>query len=510
MATSNKDRQTLRVSLWGTTIGALQWNPRTETSLFWFSPDYFAQNYDIAPITHPKATQSPAIAIPGIKEPKIYQGLPCFLADSLPDRWGNAVFDQWFKDEGLHEKDKTPLTKLSFIGMRAMGALEFYPILDSGFYDNEKVHIDRLYQQAKLIENQLAGKSIPAGEPLTRRALTAIGTSAGGRQMKAIISIGPDGTIYSGQTSAKAEFEHCIIKFNTPEHALSETEMTYFQMARQCGITIMDSRLIEVEGTKHFLTRRFDRKDGQKRFMQTLAAVDPGAHNYEDLFRTCRELEIPKPEIDELFRRAVFNVMTNNTDDHEKNFSFLMTQEGEWHLAPAYDLTFIIATNGIEAEKRHCMSIGGKYDGITAEDLIRLARDNSVKNPEDVIDSVLKGMENFEELAEKNGVDSFHIELIAKRLEELRPDGKKLTKATTEPFSFTTNDGYTVSDIRFERTEKGNIHLLATINGKEAKFVFTPKKKAYKDILDAGFNRMSEEKKRELAEEYLLDIIRKW
>ena len=81
-----------------------------------------------------------------------------------------------------------------------MGALEFYPVLDSGFYDDEQVRIDRLYEQAQLIEQQLAGKSIPAGEPLTRRALTAIGTSAGGRQMKAIIAIAPDGTIYSGQT----------------------------------------------------------------------------------------------------------------------------------------------------------------------------------------------------------------------------------------------------------------------------------------------------------------------
>ena len=509
MATrSNKDIQTLTVSLWGVSIGTLQWDPRTQSSLFWFSPDYFTGGYDMAPITHPKAQQSPAIAIHGIKEPKIYQGLPSFLADSLPDRWGNAVFDAWFKEEGLHEKDKTPLTKLSFIGRRAMGALEFYPVLDSGFYDDEQVRIDRLYEQAQLIEQQLAGKNIPAGEPLTRRALTAIGTSAGGRQMKAIIDIAPDGSIYSGQTGASPELEHCIIKFNTPEHALSETEMTYFQMARQCGITMMDSRLIEVEGTRHFLTRRFDRKDGEKRFMQTLAAVDPDAHSYEDMFRTCRELEIPKPEIDELFKRTVFNVFTNNTDDHEKNFSFLMSPEGQWHLAPAYDMTFIIATNGIEPEMTHCMSIGGKYADITAEDLIRLGRDNSVKNPEEVIDCVLKGTENFEDLARKNNVDSFHIELISKRLQELRPEGRKIIRALPEEFSFTTEDGHTVSSIRFERTEKGNIHFLATIDGQEVKHVFTPKKKEWQAILDAGFNSMSNEQKMKLADEYLLGKVR--
>ena len=498
-ARSNKDTQILSVSLWGTTIGMLQWNPRTSNSLFWFSPDYFEEGYDIAPITHPKAMQSPAIAIYGLKEPKIYQGLPPFLADSLPDRWGNAVFDQWFKDEGLHEKDKTPLTKLSFIGKRAMGALEFQPVIDSGFYDDDLVKIDRLYEQAKLIEEQLAGKSIPAGEPLTRRALTAIGTSAGGRQMKAIIAIAPDGTIHSGQTGANPEYEHCLIKFNTPEHELSETEMTYYQMARQCGITMMDSRLIEVEGTRHFLTQRFDRINGQKRFIQTLAAVNPDAHSYEDLFRTCRELEIPKPEIDELFRRSVFNVLTGNTDDHEKNFSFIMSQIGEWHLAPAYDLTFIIATNGIEAETRHCMSIGGKYSDIGIDDLIRLGRDNSVRNPEDVIDVVLKGTSNFEELASANSVDSFHIGLISRRLQELRGAAPE-----TNTYSFISEDGFEVSGIRFERTTKGNIHLVANINGHEEKYVITPKKAAFQAIMDAGFNRMPDAEKKAFVEQFLL------
>lgn len=265
----------------------------------------------------------------------------------------------------------------------------------------------------------------------------------------------------------------------------------------------MDSRLIEVEGTRHFLTRRFDRKDGKKLFMQTLAAVNPDAHSYEDLFRTCRELEIPKPEIDELFRRAVFNVLTGNTDDHEKNFSFLMSQDGEWHLAPAYDLTFIIATNGIEAETRHCMSIGGKYSDIEIDDLLRLGRDNSVRNPEEVIEAVLKGTANFEELATANGVDNFHIELISRRLQELRG-----TTPEAHPFSFISEDGLEVTGIRFERSTKGNIHLVANINDREEKYVITPKKEVFQTIMESGFNRMSDEKKRELVEQFLLAKVR--
>ena len=186
-----------------------------------------------------------------------------------------------------------------------------------------------------------------------------------------------------------------------------------------------------------------------------VAAVNPDAHSYEELFRTCRELEIPKPEIDELFRRAVFNVLTNNTDDHEKNFSFLMSQNGEWHLAPAYDLTFIIATNGIEAETHHCMSIGGKFKDISIDNLLRLGRDNSVRNPEEVIDAVIKGTSNFETLAAANCVDSFHIELISRRLQELRG-----VSPVVSSFSFVSEDGFNVSEIRFERTAKGNNYYL--------------------------------------------------
>ena len=263
----------ITVSLWGKSIGMLSWDSRMQISTFWFSPEYFKESYDLVPITHPKEMQSSAIGIRGLREPKIYQGLPPFLADSLPDRWGNALFDQWFADEGLHEKDKTPLTKLSFIGKRAIGALEFAPVIDSGFYDDQTVKIDALYEQATLIEQRLADASISPGEPLTRKALIAIGTSVGGRQMKAVVSIAPDGSYHSGQTTADPDYEHCIIKFNVPEHALSETEMTYYEMACAAGITMMPSRLIEVEGVYHFLTRRFDRMEGRKIFTQPQVSV---------------------------------------------------------------------------------------------------------------------------------------------------------------------------------------------------------------------------------------------
>lgn len=499
----SNDTQMITVSLWGKAIGTLSWNPRMQVSTFWFSPEYFREPYDLAPITYPKDMQSSAIGIPGLREPKIYHGLPPFLADSLPDRWGNTLFDQWFADEGLHEKDKTPLTKLSFIGKRAIGALEFAPVIESGFYENQSVRIDALYEQAKRVEERLAGASITPGEPLSRKALMALGTSAGGRQMKAIVSIASDGSYHSGQSTDSAAYEHCIIKFNAPEHALSETEMTYYEMALAAGIQMMPSRLIEVEGVRHFLTQRFDRRNGRKIFTQTLAAIDPDAHSYENLFRTARALAIPKPEIDELFRRAAFNVLANNTDDHNKNFSFLMDQDGEWHLAPAYDMTFIIGSNGREPEKNHCLSIAGKVTDISEEDLMRLGRNNTVRDPAGIIREVRKGISLFVEAARRNGVDAFHIELIAGRLAELNPD-LGIPVSSKAGFSFVSSDGTAVENVRFERTEAGNIHILAQVGERNVKYVVTPKKALYHEILEEGFNAMPDRKKKELARQYLL------
>ena len=168
-----------------------------------------------------------------------------------------------------------------------------------------------------------------------------------------------------------------------------------------------------------------------------------------------------------------------------------------------HDLTFIITTNGIGAEKHHCMSIGGKFDEISIDDLLRLGRDNSVRNSEEVIDNVLKGTANFETLAAANSVDSFHIELISRRLQELRGLSPK-----SSSFNFVSEDGSEVSDIRFERTTKGNIHLIANVNGREEKFVITPKKEVYQTILDAGFNKMPDEQKKALVEQYILVKVR--
>ncbi|MBP5689568.1 MAG: type II toxin-antitoxin system HipA family toxin [Bacteroidales bacterium] len=418
---SSIDNSRLSVMLWGQEIGQLSWNPAKRNSYFFFSKEYLESGLDIAPLTASSKSPAARFAIYGNTDSAKYQKLPPFIADSLPDDWGNTLFDQWFAEHHYHEKDKTPLAKLSFVGSRAMGALEFVPCSEDAFSAYEKLMIPKLYELAKKIEKDRELAMISPEETLTQKALMAVGTSAGGRFKKAIIAMDDDGNIYSDQTSAREDRRYYILKFNTPEFCLSEIEKTWYDLAIKAGITMMPSRLMEVEGTCHFLTERFDRRGGEKIFTQTLAAVNPEAYCYEDLFSTCRQLSISKDELNELYLRMVFNILSGNTDDHAKNFSFIMEKDGSWHLSPAYDLCFILKT-ATTPEKHHVFSIRGKHEDITISDLLDFAVQNDIKSPVKYIETVKDTLRGFRAFATANGVAPLFIDIIESRLRELSPD----------------------------------------------------------------------------------------
>lgn len=417
----NMDPGRLSVLLWGREIGQLCWNPAKRNSYFYFSPDYLSSGLDIAPLTASSKAPEARFAVYGNTDSSKYQRLPPFIADSLPDDWGNTLFDQWFAEHHYHEKDKTPLAKLSFVGSRAMGALEFVPCSEEAFSPNERLIIPKLYNLAKKIEQDRERAIISPEETLTQKALMAVGTSAGGRFKKAIIAVDEDGNIFSGQVSTRSDRKYYILKFNTPEFCISEREKTWYDLASRAGITMMPSRLIEVEGVRHFLTERFDRRAGEKVFTQTLAAVNPEADCYEDLFATCRLLAIPQDEVNELFLRMVFNILANNTDDHAKNFSFIMEKDGSWHLAPAYDLCFILRT-ATAPEKYHVFSVRGKHEDISTSDILAFAAQNDIKNPVKYIEKVTEALREFRTLALGNGVAPFYIDIMESRLRELAPE----------------------------------------------------------------------------------------
>ena len=409
--------RTLKVMLWGKEIGRLAWHENRHLSYFLYNPEFLKGDLDVAPLAasihHPLSSR----AIFGETE-RIYQKLPSFIADSLPDAWGNRLFEEWRKDNHLSERSVTSLEKLAFIGRRGMGALEFVPEIERGAM-MDHVDIKALADLAEKIAVERENVRIMPEESLTLQSLIAVGTSAGGRQPKGIIAIDREtGEIRSGQVDIEPTLDYYLLKFGDKERSSAELEQTYYEMALAAGINMMESRLIEVEGTKHFLTKRFDRDKTGKLHTQTLAAMNPEADSYEKLLAVCRKLHLPEVDCQEVFRRMVFNILANNTDDHHKNFTFIMNRQGLWRLSPAYDMTYIFDTGGYLPNKEHCLMIGGKLQDITHEDIIAFAGDAGIRAPESIIRKVAAAVASFRQLAEKNGVKSEWIGRIESCLSE--------------------------------------------------------------------------------------------
>ena len=378
----------LKIMLWDKEIGRLSWDARRGISFFEYNPAFLGGELDPFPLV--ASVKSPASRRPimGDRETKLYRKLPPFLADSLPDAWGNQVFECWRIQNGIRNQEITPLEILSFIGKRGMGALEFIPE-SSGIRKSEKLNMKALTDLAQRIFVERENVRLMPDESLTMQSLIAVGTSAGGRQPKAIIAINPKtGEIRSGQIAGHKGFDYCILKFGDAERSSAELEMAYYKMAMAAGINMMPCKIIEVEGQKHFITHRFDRDEERKLHMQTLAALYPDADSYEKLLMVCRKMRLPESTQEEVFRRMVFNILANNTDDHNKNFSFLMDESGQWQLSPAYDMIYIFNVGGFLPEKMHCLMMQGKLQGQTLEDALALGKDNGIRKAETIINEV--------------------------------------------------------------------------------------------------------------------------
>ena len=401
----------LKVFLWGEEIGRLAWHPVRQLSYFTFNQEFLQRRLDLAPLTVSVGSLQSRRPIFG-QEGRKYQGLPPFIADSLPDAWGNQLFERWRVTQRMSERSVSPLHKLAFIGRRGMGALEFMPEIDRG--RPGRIDIKALADLAARVMADRENARILPNEALTMQALILVGTSAGGRQPKAILAINDaTGEVRSGQVDVGPGFKQYILKFGDPARCTAETEQTYYQMALDAGINMMPSRLLQVDGTMHFLTLRFDRDATGKLYTQTLAAVCPGVESYEGLLTVCRRLRLPETDCREVFRRMVFNILANNTDDHDKNFSFIMDRQGRWRLAPAYDLTYIFNYGGYQPEREHCLMAMGKRCDFTTRDMLSFAKENGIKQPQAIIRKVATAVASFREKARENGVRDDLAALIA-------------------------------------------------------------------------------------------------
>ena len=489
--------KSLKIMLWDEEIGRLAWDERRHLSYFTYNPDFIRKGLNISPLVAPVDGTRGLLPVWG-EDAKIYQKLPAFVADSLPDAWGNQLFDLWRQQQKISNSEINPLDKLSFIGRRGMGALEFIPETNRE-RRTEKIDVKSLADLAERIFVERENARIMPEESITMQPLLTVGTSAGGRQPKAIIAINREtGEIRSGQIAALEGYDYYLLKFGNSEYCSAELEMTYYKLATMAGINMMPSMLYSVDGNNHFLTRRFDRNGGKKIHTQTLAAIYPDAESYEQLISVCRKLRLPDADCQEVFRRMVFNILSNNTDDHNKNFSFIMNEDGAWRLAPAYDITYIIDRGGYLPNMDHCMYIRTKLHDITRSDVIDFARDNGIRRPDAIIRDVVSSLKQFRTIAVENGVSESWIgrveSTIANHLKAWDEWECEAENATMEI------NGHAISDIRVEQTYKGNYHLLASIDGVERKFVINKKNADFAYIEQIGLANLTTEHLKTLVE----------
>lgn len=419
------------VWLWGERIGAVSIEAEGRTATFEYEPAFAAGSLDVSPLVMPLGKGTP-YRFPALA-PESFRGLPGLLADSLPDRYGNALIDAWLARRGRTPDSFDAVERLRYIGERGMGALEYAPAFGLQPAKSHRIDIGALAELAASVLSKRADLKVSLEEPGREAALEEIlrvGSSAGGARAKALIALDPStGEVRSGRPDGAPGFEHWILKFDgvgddsrdigQPD-GYGAIEWVYSQMARAAGIEMAECQLFSENGRRHFMTRRFDRlDDGSKLHMQSLGALahldynQAGAHSYEEALLVMRRLGLPMRQVEEQFRRMAFNVVARNQDDHVKNIAFLMDRRGGWRLSPAFDLVYAFSPSGTWTS-RHQMSIDGKRDGFTIDDFRDVGRAASMKRgrAEEILGQVLDAVRSWPRLATEAGVEEGRIAQI--------------------------------------------------------------------------------------------------
>jgi serine/threonine-protein kinase HipA len=411
------------IKIWNEVAGAVLWDERIGCAAFEYDPNFKKLQWELSPLKMPLSDSTSIFSFPELrKDPRsgfdTFKGLPGLLADVLPDKYGNHLIDTWLASKG--RSGMNPVEMLCFIGTRGMGALEFEPLVFKEGKRSFQIEIDELVTiAARLLadRNSFTTNTKKEKEEAVLDILK-IGTSAGGARPKAVIAFNEStGEVRSGQTTAPKGFEHWLIKLDGVSNVqfgegtgYGRVEMAYYLMALDCGIEMMPSRLLEENNRAHFMTKRFDREDGDvKHHIQTFCALKHFDFNevlsfsYEQLFQTMRELKLTYPEAEQMFRRMVFNVMARNCDDHTKNFSFRLKKGGRWELAPAYDVCHAYKPHH-QWVSQHALSINSKRTGIEKSDLMIVGKSIQCKHAASIIDEIEAVVFNWKKYAHQTGV----------------------------------------------------------------------------------------------------------
>lgn len=378
-----------KVKMFGMPVGTFMWDSNYNAARFEYDGSFIGRGIEPSPIMMP-VRRGRVYSFGGLNW-DTFNGLPGMLADSLPDTYGRALFDRWLALTG--RTSGNPVESLCFLGKRCMGALEFEPATGPSGDADLKTEIDSLVEVARaaLADKESFGVNLKDDKKKAIAEILRLGTSAGGQRAKA--------------------------GFRATEN-FGRLEYSFFKLAKACGIDMTECFLIEENGRAHFLTRRFDRDGDAKLHMQTLCGIAHydfrlhRAYSYEQAFGVMRRLKLPYPQAQEMFRRLVFNVVIRNQDDHTKNISFLMDNNGKWRLSPAYDMGYAYNPMG-GWTATHQMSVNGKFENITRGDLTECAESNGIRNSDEIIDEVCQEASMWASIAKDCGVPANMIETVS-------------------------------------------------------------------------------------------------
>lgn len=370
---------------------------------FEYDAVFLKSHLDISPFALPLT--------PGLKitHRTLFEGLPSVFDDSLPDGWGRLLLDRFMRSRGVLPNQLTPLDRLAHVGFNGMGALVYRPNFDE----------NNIMEQT-LDELALHAQHILIGSPdEVLPALLALNGSSAGARPKVMVSV--DTKKKNIVCGIAPKLQQWLVKFMNTQDGVDagSIEYVYSLMAKNAGVEMMETYLFPSKNNVGFFgTKRFDRKAGKRFHTHTAAGLLQADFrtttlDYRDLFTLTEELTKDRRDVEKLFRQAVFNVLAHNRDDHLKNFSFLMNAQGEWHLSPAYDLTFSSGPGGEQTT-----TVLGKGKNISIENLIDLGLQAKLSRQviTDIIAQTRNALNEWLTLAKKYGVTAENTQLIKQRI----------------------------------------------------------------------------------------------
>lgn len=416
----------VEVKLWGTIIGYIGYPKDSNIAQFEYDENFMRSNVYPSPLLMkypPTKFSFDDISF------RTFKGIPGVFTDSLPDKFGNQLIDQFMADKKILQEDITTLDRLLYVGKRGMGALEYYPTeFEDDLNISEALDITLLSELAELVVNKKGALKEKLENTRTKQDalnLIKIGSSAGGARAKALVARDSKNQLFDGTTLFKGNYTYWLLKFDSSANkdrdsedpkGMTRVEFIYSLIAKKCGIDMPKTEYIIDGDDFHFMIERFDRVviNGTTSKVHYLSWAGlshfdrdtTGAYSYEQLILNIRQLGLGQDEVTEIFRRAVFNVIGRNQDDHTKNFGFIMNKKGEWKLSPSFDMTYSYDPTG-KWTKVHQIKLNGKQDEFTVDDIVEFGKYCNLTKVQAVkiLEDTKLAFKEFENLADEYNVD---------------------------------------------------------------------------------------------------------